>query len=356
MRTLAVCQVGLVLCAWAGAPVLGADAGEGTVRRAVRMLRRLERTCAEYDGPNAYKLVNALALEAVRLYEGANYDPALDSVLLAWGMFPSGRPRTYYGLQPGKIEVAVRWPSKSEAALMPLDAQKYAWVMVAVTNVSETGLRLRGLRAVVEYDGQPLKDSDGKPVESVSPDDGALRAALGRHAAAVRLPRVKKGRTVTFPMVFGPFRRWTEIRFVHEPNRIYAPVRNYAAIKLNLGRRMRAQRLAAAYRARIEAKRPKEPQPGGGGAQPTAVKKDRYVLIGYIRNEVARGKYGIQLIEPALAKQHKIFFVRYGGVHEAQLTAMGSGSIAELAPGALKPGKGDAVYVLVKAKKKPDKK
>ena len=356
MRTFAACQVAVILCAGMGAPALGADGDKDTVRRAVRMLRRLERTCSEYDGPNAHKLVNALALEAVRLYESANYDPALDSVLLAWGMFPAGKPRTYYGVQPGKIEVAVRWPSRKEAALMPLDARKYAWVMVAVTNVSEASLRLRGLRAVVEYDGQPLQDADGKQVVSISPDDAVLRAALGRMAAALCPPRVKKNRTVTFPMVFGRFRRWTEIRFVHEPSKIYAPVRNYAEIKRNLGRRVRAQRLAAAYRAKIEAKRSKEPQPGGGGEQPKTDPNEQYVLIGYIRNEVGAGRFGIQLIEPALAKQHTTFFVRQDGLTRSELTPMGSGSIAALAAGGLKPEKGAAVYVLVKPKKKAGKK
>ena len=356
MRTLTACQVALALSAWVCAPAMGADAAEDEVHRTVRMLRRLERTCSEYDGPNAYKLVNAMALEAVRLYEGANYDPALDSVLLAWGMSPRGRPRTYYGLQPGMIEVAVRWPSKKEAALMPLDARKYAWVMVAVTNVSETGLRLRGLRAVVECDGLPLKDSDGKPVVSIPADNPALRAALGRMAASIRLPRVKKGHTVTFPMVFGPFRRWTEIRFVHELNKIYAPVRNYAGIKRNLGRRLQAQRLAATYRAKIEARRPKDPQPGAGGGQPKAGASEGYVLIGYIRNEVAAGKFGIQLIEPALAKRHKTFFIRQDGVESARLTSIGSGSIAELAPGGARPGKGAAVYVFVKPQKSAGKK
>ena len=358
MRAFAVCQVALAVGVSTCALALGADAGNAEVRNAVLMLRRLERTCSEYDGPNADKLVNALALEAVRLYEGSNYDPALDSVLLAWGMSPAGKPRTYYGLQPGMIEVAVRWPSKKEAALMPLDARKYAWVMVAVTNVSAKSLRLSGLRAVVEYDGQPLKNVDGKLVESIPPDDRALRAALGRMATTLRPPRVKKGETATFPMVFDRFRRWTEIRFVHEPRRIYAPVRNYAKIKRNFGRRMRAQRVAATYRARIEAKRAKNLQAGAGGDGPKAgvEEKERYVLIGYIRNEVAPGKFGIKLVDAKLAKDHETYFVRQNGVEVARLTRLGSGSIAERRPGGRKPGKGSGVYVLVKPKKKADKK
>jgi hypothetical protein len=248
------------------------------------------------------------------------------------------------------VEVAVRWPSRKEAALMPLNARKYVWVMVAVTNTSPASLRLSGLRAVVEYDGLPLDNADGKPVESIPPDDRALRAALGRMTATLRPPRVKKGDTVTFPMVFARFGRWTEMRFVHEHRKINSPVRNYAEIKRNFGRRMRAQRLAATYRARIEAKWAKNPPTGAGGDQ--ANEKERYVLIGYIRNEVGAGKFGIRLVDAKLAKEHKTYYVRQSGVEVARLTSMGSGTIAERRPGGRRPDKGSGVYVLVKPKEK----
>lgn len=346
MRTLAACQV--ALCVLMAAPAMGSDAGNGDVRQAVTMLKRLERTCLEYDGPNAHKLLNAMTLEAVRLYENANYDPALDSVLLASAMFPRGGPRTYYGLQPRMIEAAVRWPSKAEAKLLPLDAGKYAWVMVAVTNVSDRSLRLAGLRAVVEVDGSPLKNSDGETVESIPPDDKALRTALGRKAAALKPPRVKKGRTVSFPMVFRPFRQWTGIRLVHEPNKIYAEVRNYPAIKRHLSRHLRAQRVAAHHRAKMDAIRVANTKPAGPDAKPAST--NRYVLIGYIRNEISAGKFGIQLVDAALAKQHKTFFVRRDGSESARLSPFGSGSIAAVTVERRKPEKGDGVYVSVKPK------
>jgi len=359
MRVRAGCQAAVALCALLAAPAAAGEKNENDVRRAVKMLRRLELTCTEYGGPNAYRLLNATMLEAVRLYEDANYDPALDSILLACAMFPRGVSRTHYGLQPGVVEVAVRWPSKAEGALLPLDPATYTWVMVAVTNTSGASLRLSGIRAVVEHEGQPLKNSPGRAVESIAPADRALAKALGPKAAALRPARVRKGRTVTFPMVFPRFRRWTEIRFVHEPSKIYAPVRNYAAIRGNLARQLRAKRRAITYLARIDAAKPKPAAPGPRpepGKPPVPRKPKpgpRYVLIGYIRNEIAAARFGIRIIDAARARDHKVFYVRHNGLNSAQLSAMGTGSIAELTTDGRRPERGDAVYVLVPPPKQP---
>ncbi len=337
------CQVVLALSALLP---MSAVAGEAVdeVRAAVRMLRRLERTCLEYDGPNRHRLLDAVAREAVRLYEGANYDPALDAVLLTWALYPEDLPRAYHGLQPGRVEVAVRWPSKDEAGLLPLDAKKYTWVMVAVTNKSEEGLRLRGLRATVGHKGAPLRDASGAAVESIAPEDRALRKLLGQKAAALWPPRVAPGKTATFPMVFPAFDRWTEIRFVHEPSRIYAPVWDYAAVERHVARRLRAERVVAAQRAKIAAAKAKAAEPGPEKEPPA---RPRYVLIGYVRNEVSAGKFGIQLVEPKLAREHTVYFVRAGRATTATLKPIGSGSIAELAGRGGAAKKGDAVYVLV---------
>lgn len=357
MRVLGGCQAAVLLCALLASPAAAGEKNGGDVRRAAKMLRRLELTCSEYGGPNAYRLLNATMLEAVRLYEDANYDPALDSILLAWAMFPRGVSRTHYGLQPGMIEVAVRWPSKADAALLPLDPAAYTWVMVAVTNTSDASLRLRGVRAVVEHEGQPLKDSSGRAVESIAPGDAALAKALGPKAAALRPARVRKGRTVTFPMVFPRFLRWTEMRFVHEPSKIYAPVRNYAAIRGNLARQLRAQRRAVTYLASIDAARSKEaaPKPPAEPGKPAVPPKPkpRYVLIGYIRNEIGAGKFGIRLIDAARAGNHKVFYVRHNNRNSAELSAMGTGSIADLLTKGRRPERGDAVYVLVPPPKQP---
>jgi len=352
MRVRAGCQAAVALCALLAAPAAAGEKNENDVRRAVKMLRRLELTCTEYGGPNAYRLLNATMLEAVRLYEDANYDPALDSILLACAMFPRGVSRTHYGLQPGVVEVAVRWPSKAEGALLPLDPATYTWVMVAVTNTSGASLRLSGIRAVVEHEGQPLKNSPGRAVESIAPADRALAKALGPKAAALRPARVRKGRTVTFSMVFPRFRRWTEIRFVHEPSKIYAPVRNYAAFRGNLARQLRAKRRAITYLARIDAARPKPVAPGPR-PEPGKPPVPRYELIGYIRNEIAAARFGIRIIDAARARDHKVFYVRHNGLNSAQLSAMGTGSIAELTTDGRRPERGDAVYVLVPPPKQP---
>ncbi|MFH1731908.1 MAG: hypothetical protein ABIF82_09710 [Planctomycetota bacterium] len=327
-------------------PAVAGEKNGEEVRRAVKMLRRLELTCTEYGGPNACRLLNAMMLEAVRLYEDANYDPALDSILLARAMFPRGVSITHYGLQPGVVEVAVRWPSKEEEALLPLDPGTYTWVMVAVTNRSGASLRLSGIRAVVEHEGLPLKNSSGRAVESITAGDPALAKVLGPRAAALRPVRVGKGRTVTFPMVFLRFPRWTEIRLVHEPSKIYAPVRNYAAMRGNLARQLRAKRRAVTYLAKIDAARP-QPEPGKPPVPRKPKPGPRYVLIGYIRNEIAGAKFGIRIIDSALAKEHKVFYVRQDGLNSAQLSAMGTGAIAELITTGRRPEVGDAVYVLV---------
>ena len=340
------CQVAIALTSVVVAAA--ADAEEtGDVRQAVKRLERLERTCAEYAGPNAHKLINAMMREAVRLYEGAKYDPALDSILLASAMLQPGAPRTYYGIQPAMVEIILRWPPKEEAVLLPLDSGKHTWVMVAVTNVSGVRLSLTGMRAVVERAGVPVKDNAGREIESLSPGDPATKTLLGADAVRLAPPAVDPGKTVTFPAVFSTFDRWTEIRFLEEQNKINAPVRNYTAIRANLGRTLRARKRAAAYRAKLAKRAPSKPEAG----DPATTPEGAYLLIGYIRNEVSVGKYGIQLVERELAKKHKTFYLRKNDVNKAELRPIGSGTIAELTTTTYKPKQGDGVYVLRKIPK-----
>jgi len=331
----------------AACPARGAEAPAENVRDDVKMLRRLEQAASEYTGPNAWKLLDATVLESVRLYEGAKYDPALDSILLAWAMYPAGVPRTYYGLQPGGAEVAVRWPSAEDAGLLPLDAKKYLWVMVAVANQSGVRIEIPGLRARVLYDGMPVKDAAGKPVVSLGPDDPELRKLLGAKAAVLTPGAVNQGETVTFPMVFPAFSRWNEIRFVDDANKIDVPVSDHAAMGRNLNRVLAARKLAEARRAKL-AEIAKAAQPAtrpGSAAKPAERALPPYILIGYIQNRVQGTQYGIHLIEPALAREQAAFLIRRNDTTLAELRPLGSGSIAVLLTPNFTPKPGDPVYV-----------
>jgi len=336
------CQVGLVLAVSLG--VAQADAAEARtaeIRRAVKSLKRLERTCIEYAGRNPHKLLDAMVLEAVRLYEGAKYAPALDSILLGAAMYPKGAPRTYYGLQPGMVEIALRMPTDDEAALLPLDPKKYSWVMVAVANLSGVKLELGAMRAAVERDGFPVKDAAGRPVRSLAPEDGALKELLGARVLLLAPPPVNQGETATFPVVFPAFESWTEIRFVDDVNKIQASVKDYAAAWKNRGRYLRACRLVAKRRGGA----PSVAKPGPGGRpKPRPAPEVEYVLVGSIKNEISAGQYGATLVEPLMAKRHRRFYVRRRNVNLAELRPVGE-TIMQLVTAGYKPKAGDKIYV-----------
>jgi hypothetical protein len=212
--------------------------------------------------------------------------------------------------------------------------------MVAVANLSGVRLDLRALRAAIKFDGDPVKDADGKPVVSLDPLHPDLKRALGAKVRLLQPPAVNQGETATFPVVFPAFLRWTQIRFVDELNKIDVVVKNYAAMVENLGRVLEARKLAAKY----ERKRPKrlpEPDPGTKPGPP----QDDYLLVGRVKNEVSVGRYGIELTHPKRVKGHKEFFIRVDGRTRAELIRIGSGTIAALATRTYRPKKGDAVYV-----------
>lgn len=305
------------------------------------MLERLERTCLEYSGPNIHKLLNAMTLEAVRLYETAKYDPAVDSILMAAAMHPESVPQTYYGLQPGLVEVALRWPSKEEAGLLPLDDREYTWVMVAIANLSGAKLDLAFLRAEVFRDGRPVTDASGQPVKSISPNDTELIRQLGDVARELRPGTTNPGETTSFPLVFPGFKRWTEIRFIDETNKINMSVRNYAEVAANVARYLRARKLAA------ERQRDEQPKPAPAEeGVPPRPEPEEYILVGYIRNEISAGKYGIRLIAAEVARRHERLYVRVRGQNVAELRASSpQRTIADLVEYDDKPKPGDGVYV-----------
>ena len=319
-----------------------AEAGTGEIRGAVKTLKRLERTCVEYSGRNPHKLLDAMVLEAVRLYEAAKYDPALDSILLAAAMYPKGAPRTYYGLQPGMVEIALRMPTREEAALLPLDPKKYSWAMVAVGNLSGVKLELGAMRAAVERDGRPLKDAAGKPVESLTPEDPTLKELLGARARVLAPPAINQGETATFPIVFPAFEGWTEIRFVDDVNKIQTPVKDYSAIGKHRGRYLQARRLLAKHRART----PKvvEPEPDDDQPKPPPPPKIDYVLVGFIKNEISAGQYGVTLVEPLVAKLYRKFYIRRRNRNLAELRSVGE-TIMRLVTTRYKPKTGEGIYV-----------
>ena len=339
------CQAALVvaLCS-AVLRAAGAEAGGADVPRAVKMLKRLENTCKGYHGANAHKLLDAMKLEAVRLYQEAKYDPALDAILLACAMYPAGSDQTYYGLQPGMVEIALRWPSKADAKLLALDAKQYRWAMVAVANLSGVKLDLAAMQAMVSQNSRAVTDASGKPTGSLIPNDPALKRVLGARLGLLARPTVNQGDTATFPVVFPSFGQWTDIRFVEEENKIDVVVTNYASVLRNLGRYRQARQIAAQHRGKRDATSSTGPTTGGE-AQP---KRPSYVLVGYIRNVISSGQYGIRIVDAGLAKKHSKLFVRLGNKNIAELRRMGSGTIAQVVRAEYEPRKGDGVYAFVK--------
>lgn len=341
MVARAVCQALLAVAA----SIVAANAGAAEwdaerTRQAVKMVERLERTCVEYSGPNTHKLLNAMVLEAVRLYETAKYDPAIDSILLASAMYPEGTPRTYYGLQPGLVEIALRWPCKDEARLLALDPRDHTWVMVALANLSGVKLDLGLLRAEVFRDGRPATDAGGRPVRSIPSTDPDLIRQVGDASRELRPGAVNPGETTTFPMVFPVFKEWTEIQFIDETNKIDVAVRNYAEMAANVTRYLRARKLAAERRRDAQ---PAQTPSGGTGPK---TESEEYALVGYIRNEISAGKYGIRLIAAELAKKHTRFYVRIRGQNLAELrSASPQRTIADAVDSDYKPRPGDGVYV-----------
>jgi len=337
-------MVALLLAA--ATPAAGAAAD---LRGSIRMLERLEQTCLEYRGPNAEKLCDALALEGVRVHETVRYDPALDSVLLAWALYPEGVGRTYYGVRAGLVEIAVRRPTPKEAELLPLDPDRYGWLMVAATNLSEVRLDLSALRASVRDESGSAGRRTGA-VESLPADDPGLVRALGGKARLLVPPAVGQGKEVAFPVVFPAHDKWTEVRFVDAGNHIDVAVTDYAALPQHLGRWLRAEKRAAARRDR--------PADGGAGdtASPDAAgREEEYVLVGTIRNRITPGRYGIRVVDAERLKGRTELLVRNGGGRrQARLKPIGSGTIAELVAteGGYEPRKGDAVYVRRDAEEK----
>ena len=174
-----------------------------------------------------------------------------------------------------------------------------------------------------------------------------MRELLGKKVLSLRPGAVSEGESVAFPVVFPAFGRWTEIRFVQVPNKISVPVRNYAGMVENLGRLLRARKAAAAYHEKVaEAVRLRA---AAATTRGKAAPKPEYVLVGYVRNEISAGKYGIRLVEYALAGKYRTFYVRKLGRTRAELRSIGSGTIAELITDGYRPGQGDGVYVRPKA-------
>jgi len=341
-----VCQAAvpaLIVLTCAGIAEAG-DAGDvaGKVRQAVERLKQLEQTCIEYTGPNAARVLDATTLEAVRLYEGSKYEPAIDTLLLAWALHPRGATRTYYGTEPGTAEIAVQWLSDEDANLLAVDPQKQTWVLVSITNLSDARIDLSGLRASVMRDGRAVRDSAGEPVTSLAADD--LRQLLG-DKARLAPDSVKPRTAATFATAFPAFDQWTEMRFTTGDGKLDVVVRNYAAMREHLAALRQARKVADAHRV----KPVEEPQVGEQvEGPPPEAEPDPYALIGLIRNEIQPGKYGVQLLDAKLARKHKIFYVRRDGVNEAELNPIGSGTIAEMTTRGYKPRQGDRVYVYEK--------
>lgn len=343
-----VCQAAMitliVLCFLTNAAAGDAEDVAADVRQAVERLKQLERTCIEYTGPNAARILDATILEAVRLYEGAKYEPAIDTVLLAWSLSPEDEPRTYHGVDSDKAEIAVQWPSDRDADLIAVDAQDQTWVIVSIKNLSDISIDLSGLRASVMRDGRAVRDSADEPVTSLAFDD--LRQLLGNKAGLVP-ESVEAGAAATFVMVLPAFDQWTEMRFAAGDGKLDVAVRDYAAMREHLAALRQARKLAEAYRAEM-AEEPQADEPGE--VPPPKAEPDPYALVGLIRNEIQPGKYGIQLLDAKLAKKHKIFYVRKEGINQAELNPIGSGTIAEVTTKGYEPKQGDRVYVYEKPK------
>ena len=342
-RGLPGCQAAVLLALLLPVlPAAGADDGADRVRSAAQKLKRLERTCVGYAGPDARKLLDTMTFEAVRLYEREKYEEALDSILLAAAIYPKDVPRTYYGLTP-LVRVTLRWPDKTEAALLPLDPKKYTWAMVALQNLSDVALDLKGIRAAVERDGRPVKDSAGKDVTSLLPDEHPeLKELLGGRARALSPGKVEQGETVTYPVVFPAFERWTEIRLSAKSTgvNIEAAVKNYAAMAGHQRRLRHAVRRAAALRVEIaKATQPKQTDPPNKPPPP----KPEYLLVGRIKNRMSAEWYGIKL-ELRLTKQYRRFYVREGE-NVAEMLPSRTGATAKLVRTGYKPKVGDRVYV-----------
>jgi hypothetical protein len=339
----------------ASRPVRAADAAAPhDVREAVRQLKRLRQTCLEHneDDDALAKLVNVLLLEGVRLYEGSQYEPALDSILLAGALGPDDAVRTHYGVQPRLVEVAVRWPNGDEAKLLPLDATEYRWAMVAVANVSGVRLDLRAMHAGILREGKPVAGADGKPITSLTGDDASMRRQLGVRARLLVPPAAEQGGSATFPVVFPAFGEWTAIRFVDPVNKIDLTVRNYPRTLRHLGRFLAARKLADERDKRIAKLRQKSrppdppkprPKPNPRPEKPT----QEWILVGLIRNEITSGQYGIDIREQRLLRTFRVrhFYVRIAGNTIATLKPIGRGSIAVVVRSTRRPLPKDLVFV-----------
>ena len=205
--------------------------------------------------------------------------------------------------------------------------------------VSVEDLDEHPMHAEVFRDGRPATDAGGRQVRSIPPGDPELSRQLGDASRELRPGAVNPGETVTFPLVFPAFKDWTEFQFIDETNKIDAFVRNYPEMAANVTRYLRARKLAA------ERRRDAQPGPTGDGQPPKPVPEE-YVLVGYIRNEISAGKYGIRLVAADLAKKHVRFYVRVRGQNVAELrSASPQRTIADVVDSEYKPRPGDGVYV-----------
>jgi hypothetical protein len=178
-------------------------------------------------------------------------------------------------------------------------------------------------------------------VASLAPDSRQLGALTRAQRGLLLPPEADSGETVTFPMVFPAFDKWTTIRFEEPVNRIRVAVKNYSRIKTHLDRAVRARRLAKKYMARMK------PHDEGEGQGTGRTENAGYVLVGYVRNEMnnAPGKYVLRLVNQKAAEGRTVFYVRADGDTVAELRPIGSGTIAEYVRGRRTPQRGDAAFV-----------
>ena len=299
------------------------------IKNSVRLVERLEKTCCEYDGPQLTALLAALGREATTLYEVDNCDAALDSILFAAALQRTGL-QPLYGIQPGIADATVRRPSDNEQPLVPLKDAKLVWMMVSLTNLSDAELDLNGIKIAVERDGM-------KVAEALPPDAPELLGLPENVRRLALMPKIAPHGAAAFIAFFPRFNRWTAMTFTHH-DKLNLCVRNYADMPQHLDRVLAARERAAKIQREPALTapeiQPREPKP--------AVPK--FELVGYIRNQVQQGRYGIRLVRSDAIEPETRLIVRRNDTSYAELSPIGSGTIAELISGG-EPEPGDAVFI-----------
>jgi hypothetical protein len=181
-----------------------------------------------------------------------------------------------------------------------------------------------------------------------------LRTVLDARAPLLVPGAVEQGGSVTFPVVFPAFRKWTTIRFVDPVNKIDATVKNYAGMLRHLGRYRKAQDLADARDARLAklhkpTKPPDRPRPKPP-VKPTPKPprpESRWIRIGTVRNEIAKDQFGIKITNRDLLKKYTVrhFYVRIADQTIATLRPLGGGGVAVVETPTRTPLRGGAVFV-----------